>query len=30
MTDPLQCTFDDACRQQLRDVMAMSAADKIA
>ncbi len=30
MTDPLQCTFDDARRQHLRDGIAMSTAAKIA
>jgi hypothetical protein len=30
MTDPLQCTFDDARRQQLRDGIAMSTAAKVA
>jgi hypothetical protein len=30
MNDPLQYTFDDARRQQLRDGMAMSTAAKVA
>lgn len=30
MTDPLQCTFDDARRQHLRDGIAMSTAAKVA
>jgi hypothetical protein len=30
MTDPLQCTFEDARRQHLRDGIAMSTAAKIA
>jgi hypothetical protein len=30
MTDPLQCTFDDARRQHLSDGIAMSTADKVA
>ena len=30
MNDPLQCTFEDARRQQLRDGIAMSTAAKIA
>jgi ribosomal protein L1 len=30
MTDPLQCTFDDARRQHLRDGVAMSTAAKVA
>ncbi len=30
MTDPLQCTFDDARRQDLRDGIAMSTAAKVA
>lgn len=29
MTDPLQCTFEDASRQHLRDGIAMSTAAKI-
>ena len=30
MNDPLQCTFEDARRQHLRDGIAMSTAAKIA
>ncbi len=30
MTDPLQCTFEDARRQHLRDGIAMSTAAKVA
>lgn len=30
MNDPLQCTFDDARRQHLRDGIAMSTAAKVA
>lgn len=30
MTNPLQCTFEDARRQHLLDGVAMSTADKIA
>jgi hypothetical protein len=30
MADPLQCTFEDARRQQLRDGIAMSTAAKVA
>lgn len=30
MTDPLQCTFDDARQQHLRDGIAMSTAAKVA
>lgn len=29
MTDPLQCTFDDARHQQLRDGIAMNTAAKV-
>jgi hypothetical protein len=30
MTDPLQCTFEDARQQHLRDGIAMSTAAKVA